>query len=264
MILAVSSLLEARLLLFDVMHLTFEIPESFKYQELLPVPLHKSYESCLSQQLEAGQYVMLQWKGEWPGWQTPNCKSATAQLRAAGIPSHSPPHPRRIWTQSLEVQRVAESSESQCAEERRLTVHIRASPQLDWCSALCRHLLAEALGGEPRSPRGSPRPEPFKAPHAAAGGTDLAASQDAKRHSAAALQGRNDATRSEAKEPAPGTEVCFERLQLPNGKVCCKVPRSVNIPYGRRVYVPKYVCVHAHISSRVRCGCCPMLDLVVE
>ncbi|CAE7559256.1 DD3-3 [Symbiodinium sp. CCMP2456] len=108
----------ARLLLFDVMHLTFEIPESFKYQ--------------------AGQYVMLHWKGEW--------------------------HPFTLTS---------------APEERRLTLHIRASPQLDWCSALRRHLLAEA-------------------PHAAAGGTDL------------------------AKEPAPGTEVCYERLQLPNGKVCCK------------------------------------------
>ncbi|CAE7440041.1 RBOHE, partial [Symbiodinium necroappetens] len=112
----------ARLLLFDVMHLTFEIPESFKYQ--------------------AGQYVMLHWKGEW--------------------------HPFTLT-----------SAPEALPQERRLTLHIRASPQLDWCSALRRHLLAEA-------------------PHAAAGGTDL------------------------AKEPAPGTEVCYERLQLPNGKVCCK------------------------------------------
>jgi len=32
-----------------------------------------------------------------------------------------------------------------------------------------------------------------------------------------------EAALSEAKEPAPGTEVCYERLQLPNAKVCCKV-----------------------------------------
>lgn len=73
----------ARLLLFDVIHLTFEIPENFTYQ--------------------AGQYVMLHWKGEW--------------------------HPFTLTS---------------APEERQLTLHIRASSTLDWCSALRRHLMVEA------------------------------------------------------------------------------------------------------------------------
>ena len=73
----------ARLLLFDVIHLTFEIPENFTYQ--------------------AGQYVMLYWKGEW--------------------------HPFTLTS---------------APEEQHLTLHIRASSSLDWCSALRRHLLVEA------------------------------------------------------------------------------------------------------------------------
>eukprot|EP00930_Biecheleria_cincta_P029978 TRINITY_DN20799_c0_g1_i1.p1 TRINITY_DN20799_c0_g1~~TRINITY_DN20799_c0_g1_i1.p1 ORF type:complete len:1074 (-),score=168.99 TRINITY_DN20799_c0_g1_i1:1004-4225(-) len=73
----------ARLLLFDVIHLTFEVPESFTYQ--------------------AGQYVMLFWRGEW--------------------------HPFTLTS---------------APEERQLTVHIRAPDNLDWCSALRRHLTQQA------------------------------------------------------------------------------------------------------------------------
>ncbi|CAK9010619.1 unnamed protein product [Durusdinium trenchii] len=76
-------LVSARLLLFDVIHLTFEIPENFTYQ--------------------AGQYVHLYWKGEW--------------------------HPFTLTS---------------APEERHLTLHIRASSSLDWCSALRRHLMVEA------------------------------------------------------------------------------------------------------------------------
>ncbi|CAJ1410799.1 unnamed protein product [Effrenium voratum] len=76
-------LVSARLLLFDVIHLTFEIPENFNYQ--------------------AGQYIMLHWKGEW--------------------------HPFTLTS---------------APEEKHLTVHIRASSTLDWCSALRRHLMLEA------------------------------------------------------------------------------------------------------------------------
>eukprot|EP00931_Biecheleriopsis_adriatica_P060044 TRINITY_DN36032_c0_g1_i1.p1 TRINITY_DN36032_c0_g1~~TRINITY_DN36032_c0_g1_i1.p1 ORF type:complete len:1435 (-),score=279.90 TRINITY_DN36032_c0_g1_i1:50-4354(-) len=56
----------ARLLLFDVIHLTFEIPENFTYQ--------------------AGQYVMLNWKGEWHPFtltSAPEERQLTLHIRAA-------------------------------------------------------------------------------------------------------------------------------------------------------------------------------------
>eukprot|EP00930_Biecheleria_cincta_P029979 TRINITY_DN20799_c0_g2_i1.p1 TRINITY_DN20799_c0_g2~~TRINITY_DN20799_c0_g2_i1.p1 ORF type:complete len:1459 (-),score=258.41 TRINITY_DN20799_c0_g2_i1:61-4437(-) len=119
----------ARLLMFDVIHLTFEVPEHFTYQ--------------------AGQYIMLFWRGEW--------------------------HPFTLTS---------------APEENQLTVHIRATDSMDWCSALRRHLTQEV----PAEASGMAKP---------------------------------------SGSVAPGTIVEYNKLELPNGTICCKAkPNSMSTEGG--------------------------------
>ena len=91
---------------------------------------------CVS---EASLYAHLRTRGSRKALMYPIALPLPPSLSLSNSPSI-------VLFSRSEIQQQNVRILSNC-EERQLTLHIRASSQLDWCSALRRHLLAEAESG---------------------------------------------------------------------------------------------------------------------